>query len=316
MAIFNFLVFLNAYEDANSSNQPSLSNFRWDREVNGLAVNNAQSLAFLLAPGETKTLFNGSRTLGQDGSTQYSISLKPLSTNTYVLTNVGGTAPDFRTPRAPGADATTQITATINGPLVTFASTGGTALNLISGGAVVGDYVRLGDLFNQSNQGEQKIIALTATSFTVANELGVAEGPITLGAGFASQLQIYSAAGVQVGDTLVISGGFSSVTQGAYKISAVGAEFLEFFSADILPAEGPITTQAIAAYSAAKKFVYLESDGHISLSINGSAAGEIEPLISLSSTQPGIFVRTSTQYSMSVTNIGTDTAALFLATVE
>ncbi len=316
MSTFNFLVFLNAYGDANSSNAPSLNNFRWDREVKGLAVNNPNGRSFSLAPGETKTLFSGLRTLLQDGTTQYSLTLKFLTTNTYVLTNVAGTAPNFRTPRAPGADATTQITATINGPLVTFASTGGTPLNLIVGGVVAGDYVRLGNLFNQVNQGEQKILARTATSFTVENEIGTAEGPITLGAGFASQLQIYSALGVQVGDTLVISGGFSPVTQDSYKVTGVGANFLEFFSADVLPLEGPITTQDIAVYDSAKQFVYLESDQHVSLNINGAAAGEIKPFVSLSSTQPGIFMRTSTQYSMSVTNNSSDSASLFLATVE
>ncbi len=129
MANLNFLVFLNAYSDPNSSNDPSLSNFKWDRELRGLPVANPQGVAFSLAPGETRTIFNGSRTLAQDGSTQYSIALKALTSNTYVLSNVGGTAPNFRTPRAPGADATTQVTVTINGPLAIFASTGGTPLS-------------------------------------------------------------------------------------------------------------------------------------------------------------------------------------------
>lgn len=316
MSNFNFLIFLNSYSDANSSNAPSLSNFKWARETNGLSVNNPQSLAFSLAPGETRSLFSGLRILTQNGSTQYSLTLKALTTNTYILSHSGGTAPDFRTPRSPGADATTQITATMNGPLVTFASTGGTPLALIAGGVVVGDYVRLGNLFNQANQGEKKIIALTATSFTVENELGAAEGPITLGAGFASQLQIYSALGVQVGDTLVISGGFSVVTQGSYKISAVGAEFIEFFSADALPTEGPITTQAVAVYYAAKKLVYLEADQLCSMSLNGVAGNEIKPFVINNGTIPGVFMRTSTIYSMSVTNNSTDPANLFLASVE
>lgn len=316
MPNLNFLVFLNAYSDANSSNAPSLSNFKWNREVNGLSVNNPQSLEFSLAPGETKSLFSGIRTLAQDGSTQYSIALKALTSNTYVLSNTGGTAPNFRTPRAPGADSTTQITVTLNGPLVTFASTGGSPLSLISGGVVVGDYVRLGNLFNVANQGERKILSLTATSFTVENELGIAEGPITLGAGFAAQLQIYSALGVQVGDTLNITGGFSLVTQGSYKITAVGAEFVEFFSADALPAEGPITTQSIAAYFAAKQLVYLEADQHCAISLNGVSGNEIKPFVVNNSTIPGVFMRTSTIYSMSVTNNGTDPASLFLASVE
>lgn len=316
MPNLNFLVFLNSYSDANSSNNPSMSNFKWDREMRGLAVENPQSLAFSLAPGETRTLFNGSRTLAQDGTTQYSIALKPLTSNTYILSNVAGTAPNFRTARAPGADATTQLTVTLNGPLATFASTGGTPLALLSGGAVVGDYVRIGNLFNPSNQGEWKIIALTATSFTVENELGAAEGPITLGSGFATQLQIYSAAGVQIGDTLNITGGFSPVTQGAYKVTSVGAEFLEFYSADVLPQEGPITTQAIALYIDAKQFIYMEADQSCSMVINGSPAGDIQPFVINNSTSPGVFMRTSVMYSMSVTNNSTSPANLFLASVE
>ena len=252
----------------------------------------------------------------QDGSTQYSIALKPLTSNTYVLSWVGGTNPVFRTARVPGADAPTQITVTLNGPLATFTSTGGTPLSLISGGAVVGDFVRLGNLFNQLNQSEMQIIALTATSFTVNNETAVAEGPITLGADFASQLQIYSAAGVQVNDTLAITGGFSIASQGDYSISAVGASFIEFFSADALPQEGPITTQAIAIYSAAKQLVYLESDQHCQMSINGSTSDDIKPFVINNSTQPGVFMRSATVYSMSVTNLSQTTANLFLASVE
>lgn len=316
MPNLNFLVFLNSYSDSNPSNNPSLSNFKWDRALKGFPCNNPQSLAFTLAPGESRSLFNGSRTLAQDNSTQYSISIKPLTSNTYVLSAVAGTLPNFRTPRTSGADATTQITSTINGPLVTFASTGGTSLSLISGGVVVGDFVRLGNLFNPSNQGEWKIISLTATSFTVENELGAAEGPITLGSGFASQLQIYSALGVQINDTLSIFGGFSSVTQGSYVITSVAANYLEFYSTDVLPAEGPITTQSIAAYFMAKKLVYVESDQSCSLTLNGVQSNNIDPLIQNNIVNPGIFMQSSLIYSMSVTNNSTDTANLFLASIE
>lgn len=316
MPNLNLLVFLNTYSDANSSNNPSQNNFKWDREVKGLSVANPLSVAFTLAPGETKTLFNGARALAQDGTTQYSISLKPLSSNTYVLSGVAGTLPSFRTARAPGADATTQVAATQNGPLVIFSSTGGTAFDLIVGGAVVGDYVRIGNLFSPALQGEYKILALTATSLTVENEAGVSQGPITLGAGFASQVSIYSALGVQINDTLVISGGFSAVTQGSYKVTSVGANFVEFYSTDALPIESNIQTQAIAVYSAAKQLVYLESDQHVSMILNGVAGGEISPFVIGNSTKPGIFMRTSTIYSMSVTNASTSPANLFLASAE
>lgn len=316
MPNFNFLFFLNSYSDSNSSNNPSLNNFKWTRNINGLAVDKPLSQQFDLAPGETKVLFNGTRSLAQDGTTQYSIALKSLTSNTYILSAVAGTLPNFRTPRAPGADATTQVTVTQNGPVMTFASTGGTNFALISGGAVVGDYVRIGSQFNPANQGEFKIISLTATSFSVENELGAPEGPITLGSGFAAQVQIYSALGVQIGDTLVISGGFSPVSQKSFSVTAVGANFLEFFSADVLPQESNILTQAVAIYSNAKQFVYLESDSRVSMIINNIAGNEIEPFVINGATIPGVFVRKSTIWSMSVTNIDTNPATLFIAAIE
>lgn len=317
MSNFNFLLFLNAYNDRSPSNAPSQSNFKWERNINSLSVSSPTSLEFNLAPGETKTLFNGSRTLTQDNTTQYSIALAPFQTNIYRLSWVGGTSPTFRTSRTSGANATTQVTVTTNGPVTTFTSTGGTLFSLISGGVVVGDYVRIGNLFNTLNQGEWKIISLTATSFSVINDLGANEGPITLGAGFATQINIYSAAGVQAGDTLQITSGFSPVTQGSYLVTSVSNTFIEFFSADVLPTEGPITTQAVAVYYNAQRLVYLESNKHVNMILNGIAGNEITPLVDSSGRViSGFFLRTSIVYSMTVTNDSLDVATLFFAAVE
>lgn len=308
---------MNAYSDRHPSNNPSKNNFKWERELHSLPVENPVSLEFSLAPGETRTLFNGSRTLTQDNTTQYSIALVAGKTSTYQLSWVGGTAPQFRTPRVSGADATTQVTVTLNGPVATFTSTGGTPFSLISGGVVVGDFVRIGNLFNSLNQDQWQIIAVTATSFSVSNSGAVAEGPITLGAGFATQIDIYSAAGVQVNDTLVISGGFSLVTQGSYLVTAVSDIWVQFSSTAVLPAEGPITTQAIAFYSEANRLVYLESDQHVTMILNSVSGNEINPIVGCDRcVKPGAFLRMSTVYSMSVTNASLNTAKLFFAAVE
>src|ERR1700687_2028349 len=137
MSRFNFLLFLNAYEDRNPSNNPSRSVFKWERELSSLPVANPVSLEFSLAPGETRTLFNGSRTLTQDVTTQYNLALVAGKTNIYQLSWVSGTKPGFRTGRTSGADATTAVTVTLNGPVATFSSTGGTPFNLLVGGVVV-----------------------------------------------------------------------------------------------------------------------------------------------------------------------------------
>lgn len=313
----NFLLYLNAYADANPTNNPSRNNFKWTRESNGLLVSNPNSLAFSLSPGETRTLFNGMRTLTQDNTTQYSIALAPIAgqNTTYQLTWSGGTNPGFRTSRVTGGNGTTQVTTSLNGTVLTFTSTGGQPFSLLSGGVVPGDVVQIGNAFNFNNQGQFTVISVTATSFSVNNAFGVIEGPITLGA--TSQVDIFSAAGVQAGDTLVISGGFSPATQGSYIVTAVTDLWVQFASLGVLPTEGPITTEAIAFYSDAQRLVYLESNQKVSMVINGQAGNEINPIANCQCViQPGIFLRMSTIYSMTVTNTSQSEAQLYLASIE
>ena len=559
-------VYLNAYSDAFPSNQPGQNNFKWARDLNSILVNNPTQIAAQVAPGETLSLFSGMRTLLQDNTTQYSIALAPLQTSIYALTAVAGTLPNFRTPRTTGADATTQVNVSVNGPVVTFTSSAGTfakfigqipgmtssvtitantlgaagnsvdlvgdgsssisalisawnganpgnqvtlttgqgaqipdaptfatfsglvdglsspvlltantagtvgnsislvgdgtsdidtlitawntanpsnqvtltsglgtqipsagvaasytgtptggssiititastvgsqgnsvelladgssnvntlianwnianpsntialtsgnglqvpsfgatmtltagadagiidlagglansiqlaggltstPFNLISGGVVVGDQATIGNEFNVLNQGTFTIIAVTATSFSVEIITGTNEGPITLGSSFASQISICSAAGVQVGDVLVISGGFSPAIQGSYEITAVSAESVQFSSTSLLPSEGPVTTEAITIYSNAKSLVYIESDSTLDVILNTVDIGQIEPFMisnanvpSLPLTAiPGIFMLKSTIYSLSVTNNGINPANITFLAVE
>lgn len=320
MAKLSILTYLQAYEDFNPSNSPNRSNFKWNRNINSLEVGNPTSLQLTLAPGEVRTIFNGQRTLTQDGTTQYTISLAPFTTTTYRLSWVGGTQPTFRTLRTTGANNSTGVSVTTNATVVTFTSTAGTMFDLIAGGVVVGDYVLIGSQFSASNQGIWQIIAVTNTSFSIVNASGVVEGPINLGAGYANQVRIFSAAGVQVDDTLIISGGFSPVTQGAYVVTQVTDSYLQFSSVGALPLEGPIVTQAIAVYFLAKRLVYMESDQHITMTINGLTGDEIDPIVGptpcAGSIDPGIFLRTSTMYSLSITNVSINPANVFFASVE
>lgn len=397
MSKLNFLVYLNTYSDPSASNNPSLSNFKWAREITGIPASNPISEAFSLAPGESKTVFSGSRTLAQSIDTTWSISLKPLSSSTYRILNTGGTAPLFKTPRNISTDATTPVTAVVNGPIVTFSApaaqsavaaqfvgtapgvatsvtivalTAGAAGNVsltgdgtstlnqlivawnsahpsnqlqlqagddtqildlaaplaLTGGldavgsmdtstVVVGDLVRIGDQFNTLNQGEYKVISKGTGSFTVENYTGVNEGPIILGSTFADQIRIYSAAGVQRGDTLVINQGFSPVTFGSYKITDVTDNYVEFYSTDVLPQETGISSE-LNIYSQAKNLIYLEANQKCSVTVNGTVVANMEPFIINDSVQPGVFMLKSTVYSFAVQNNSLDPASCFVATVE
>ncbi len=321
MATLKSLVFLQGYEGspsaACSGSPPSKNFFKWTRELQ-TSISSALSETFQIAPGESQTLFSGTVTLTQDGTTQYSLALAPFQSSVYQLTNTGGTAPTFRTLRSIGTDATTQVTTSVNGPILTYTFTGGTLPDLSS--VQPGDNVLIGSDFNQLNQGATgiwQIISTTSTSFSVVNPSGYVEGPITLGSGFANQVRIFSAAGVQIGDTVIISSGFSPVSWGSYQITLVTDNYLYFSYTGSLPAQSGITTE-VAVYSMAKSLVYLESDQSLSLTLNGTLSGPgIVPQVANGSVFPGVFMQNGTViYSCAVTNNSINVANVTLLSAE
>lgn len=315
MSKFNILMHIKSYKDANPTNNSNLNFFSWTREQQGISSDKPISQEFSLVPSENKTLFDGSRTLNHDNTTEYTLTKKPLVSNTYVLECTAGTTPDFRIARNTGADATTEITVTKNGTLITLESTSGTNLNLIVGGAIVGDLVYLGSVFNSMNQGVFKILSLTATSLSLENVNGAAE-VVTLGAGYASDLQIFSSSNVQVGDIVKISGGFSPVSRESFEITAVYPNKIELFSAKTLPEENDILTDDINIYSSAKKFIYIESSDKLTLTINGTSQVTVEPFVEMSGNKPGMYFQKSTIWSLSCNNDSINTATVYVAAIE
>jgi len=320
MATLKTLIFLQGYEGSPSSscssNSPSKNFFKWTRE-NQSSISQALSETFQIAPGTSQTLFSGTVSLTQDGTTQYSLALAPFQSSTYQLTNTGGLAPQFRTYRDIGLDATTQVMTSINGPILTYTFTGGTLPSLTS--VQPGDNVLIGSDFNILNQGATgiwQIISKTSNSFSVVNPTGYVEGPITLGSGFANQIRIFSADGVQIGDTLVISSGFSPVSWGSYQITLVTDYYLQFSFTGSLPSETGINTE-VAVYSVAKTMVYMESDQNLTLTLNGGSPGPtIVPIVSNGSVFPGMFLLNGSVYSLSVTNNSINVANVTLLSAE
>ena len=319
MAKLNLLVHVNTYTDSNDTNNPSLNNSKWTRDSQGLSVCEPESRAVKLASGQSLSLFSGAVTLTSDNTTTWNISLKPGTSNTYRISHNSGTLPQFRVARNEGSDATTQVTVTKNAKLITFSSTAGTVFDLITGLVIVGDEVRIGDQFNVANRGKFKILDRSATSFTIENEIGVAEGPITLGAGFADQVNIYSTDGVQIGDKIDMVDGFSPVILGTYDITDVSHDYLEFFSADSLPSQSVISNnpEAFLIYRNAKQFLYLESDQSLDLKINGSSiTNSLEPMNAGTAKKPGIFMSSSSLKSVEIINKSQNTANVFWIATE
>lgn len=315
MSKLNLLVYINAYRDKVPTNNPTKSHFKWTLDSQGSEINEPESRQVDIQPGDSLSLFSQVSSLSDDGTTEYSIALKQGTSNTYKITHTNGTAPNFRQARATGADATTEITVTKNGPLIKLESTNGTALDLVAGGVQVGDIVRIGDGFNPVNQGEYKILSLDATSFQIKNIVGNAEGPIVLGAGFADSLKIYSDSGVQVGEKLTINSGFSSASNGTYEITDVTSDYIEIYSLNALPEEENIQTQ-LNIYSGSKSFLYIESDRNISVSIDGNSAGSVEPITCGTKLKKGIFLKTGNCFSAEIKNESQEVASVFFAIGE
>jgi len=311
---FSLSMFANAFSDRNGSGSPSLSNFKWNRDLTSFPIQQANSNQYSLAPGQSQAVFTGVRSITQDNTTTYSIAPVPGSTVLYSLTATGGLLPNFRTPRVIGTDATSQFLVVQNGPITTFTSSGGAIASF--SGISVGDQVSIGSQFNAANQGTYQVIANTATSFTIENLLGASEGPITLGSSFASQIAIFSAFGVQISDALMLSSGFSLATLGTYFVTSVFANSLQFSSASILPTESSILTEVIA-YSFAKQWVYIESDAPCDILINGTDTAQVAPFIySPNQKRNGMFMRTSPIWSLSLTNSGIVNANVLILSIE
>lgn len=315
----NLLVHLNGYQDTNASNNPSQNNFKWQRDLQGVNISEPASKSLSLPAGQSISLFTGSVSTSADNSTAWNIALKAGTSQTYVISKASGTSPAFRAARTSGADATTQITVTKNANLLTFASVGGTALNLITGGVTVTDEVRIGSLFNPTNQGKFKILARNSTSFTIENPSGQVEGPITLTSDFANQIMIFGSNGVQVGDKVDLIAGFSLVSLGTYDITDVSPDSIEIYSINALPTESAISNNpsALMVYRDAKNFVYVESDQSLTIQIDGSSApNKLEPMTAGSTLVPGVFMSSASMKSLIVTNTSLETATIFYITAE
>jgi hypothetical protein len=315
MSKMNLQTHLNIYEDTNPTNNPTMNNVKWTLSTTGLDVSEPESKSLKLQAGETLNLFSGLVNISDDNTTTYNIALKAGTSNSYKISHNAGAAPIFRAARTTGADATTQITVTKNGPILTFASTGGTALALLLGGVLVGDEVRIGGNFNTSNKGKFKLIARTATSFQVENAAGQAEGPITLGVDFATILEIFSSAGVQVGDKVELEDGFSSVTLGTYEITDVNPNYIIIYNIKSLPEETNINTE-LKIYNNSKKFLYVETNKKLSMLINGISVGNIEQMNAGTSLKKGIFMKSGSMYQASITNASSEEASVFFVSAE
>lgn len=308
--LLNIRQFIMGYNDTfGVSNNPLQKAVDWGRQYLNISGDSVTSDITTIAPGESITLFDGVRSLPEAIALPQTLSLKILdaSKSLYRL-SLGTGAGKFRSSRAIGFSTTTAIKTEVNNnSIMTIEILGAVPAETFTT-VQVGDVLRIrgpktGDntnyVFSPVNSGTWTVLSkISNKKITVkrpAGEIfeGVAEASVTIGATLTSeQLMIYSSAGVQNTDSLVISGTLSPASFGDYSIKQVTPTTIDFVSGNLLPEENDISMTSasdIMVYFNAKKLVFIEVDQNSVVQFNGQTDmnNKIRPVFAGDEKLPG-----------------------------
>lgn len=316
-----------AYGDLGATSNPLKKYFDWsvDRTY---SVRNPKSEPFTVAPGETLSLFSGTRSTSINNSTEFDLTLSPLESDLYRFTWSGaGANPALRTARVLTlGGSTVQMTANANAT-VSMAGLAGDFTNVVVGDVVFIPDTTTGDAaspFDVLNVGYWTVLAKNGDASQI--ELGRPTGTSFTGKTEAVSVAVdaevlaYSAAGVQVGDKVTLSAGFSSPVLGTYSITSVTPEWFEVTTTKALPvaATAVPTTSGIQFYSAAKRYVRFEVDQATTVRLNGDTGSSVvvEPFIAGDPQNTGILEKVGPVWSATVVNQSTEQLNLLLTSAE
>lgn len=313
-----------AYGDMTQSNNPKLRYVDWSRDLTEELVDNPRSESHILTPGEEKLIFDGTRSTSIDGTSAFSLSLVSGTSDRYRFTWTAGTDPVFRSSRS----------FTVSGGTVTVVvNANNTATFTVSGGSFTG--IQVGDTvwlpgppdivsspFNVLNQGFWVVLAVNATTLTLSRPgdsfSAVGEGPISVTA--AEQLQAYSAAGVQPGDKLEVTAGFSATALRNYQVVDVTNKYVEVESTVPLAAESGILPGAggMLFFTTVKRWLRIEADQECVIRINGDTSSfqRLTPWLAGDPLKVGEYVKTGAVWSLKIFNRSPLPASISVISVE
>lgn len=314
-----------AHSDSASNNDPRRKHFDWTRERK-LTVSNPKSNEEVIPAGGSFSFFNGTVTTAIDGTTAFTITKSLLGGGRYRFTHVAGTAPVLRTNRGLGLNGQ-NITVTDNGDgSATFSLGGGTWGTTVAGDTLWLPGPQTGDAatpLSVLNQGSWVVIAtLSATAIQCVRPTGTAfnvSGETVLLTSN-TQVQSFSAAGVQVGDKVDISLVFSPTTLRTYEIAEINPSWFEVISSLAIPLEvSKIPTAAgMIFYNDAKNWLAVEADQEVALRINGMTDDKLRlsPAQAGVSDQTGWHEHLGPSWSLTVVNKSLQPATVIVFTTE
>jgi hypothetical protein len=312
----NLHIGILGYEDSPQTSAPKLVDVDWRRDLRGLALTTSSGRIPLapVDPGAAVTVFSGTRALGVDGTTTFTVSQSKLSPSQYFLTWTGGTAPGFRTDRGLTLSGSTlAVTPQGNGSVLFAVTAGGGVFT----GLVAGDNVFLPGLstgapagpFSPGNEGLWVVLSLTdASDVVLVRPPGSSSGSAAQTGVVVTdnaQFQGFSADGVQAGDEADISAGVGSPSPllSTFDVLAATAQQLTLVSTNPLPMVTGFTPTAagLSCYSQGYDFLYLEADQECAVRTNGDA-GSTQRLGPWSPGTPGSYLKTGPTWSLVVVN--------------
>lgn len=326
-AFLNVTTKILAYGDSEASSNPRLKHADWLRNITGVLVSNPQSHAHSIAPGSSETIFDATLASTIDGTTAFDIALSTLDASRYRITHTAGTAPGFRTGRS----------LTLSGIAVTFTvnSNATMTVSLGSGSGFtpvqVGDdifipHTTTGDTANVVsvlNAGFWRVLGKTSnTNITLIRPTGQDFEGVTQTVTLSSnaQFRAFSQAGLQVGDSLDITSGFSTSTRKTFKVLTVTDVFVEFLSTTPLPSESGVlpTATGMQFFSHAKSFLYIEGNQECAVRVNGDTTNthRLSPADASDANSVAQYMRRGPTWSLTVVNLSPVTLSVTVIDCE
>jgi hypothetical protein len=298
---------LMCFEDQNV-NSPTMRTLDITRSMLGVNVTDENTVRVNdLAPGESRTVASTERMTAMDGTT--SLEFWQPDTTDGVTTRLSwagsmGTRPGFRTARAVTLTAATAATITRTNAATMRVQLSGASMASV----LVGDFLRIEksnsnflSAFSPVNQDTFRVLSVGADYVDVLDNGVMTPEVVTLGASFARQLFVMSAAGVQIGDTLEVSqsSGQNINNVGQYKVLDVSPDYVVF--------QNPYAVSMVFANSGIKfydrliGFVYVRASGEVGLKINGGSVVKLAPFGANEAT----FIGSAEAYKVELVNEGT-----------
>lgn len=319
-----------AYGDSGTTGNPARRFFDWSRRLIR-AARNPYGRGYEIAPGSSATVFDGTRPTAIGSATEFvlSASALPGASERYRMTWDGtGQNPSFRTDRGLFAGGVALAWAANPNLTETISAAAGTFAPVIVGDVLfvpdtsTGDPAWPGDPLNA---GTWSVIGKSSDSSSV--QLARPSGAPWSGATESvtpstnAQVQAFSSVGVQAGDGVRISAGFSAPVAGSYQVLAAAPAYFEFETAKPLP-YGAVAVPGVAGmtfYSSLKSFVMVYADQDCHLLLNGGSDPNAAPLSPSSPADQDFvasFLKEGPCWSLVVVNDSLATLNAFVASAE